>query len=63
MVYGGDAIKDKIFPPFFTAKPTGEGIGLGLSLAYDIVTKEHNGTLDVESAKGIGTEMIIFLPI
>ncbi len=44
-----DKIKDKIFQPFFTTKPTGQGTGLGLSLAYDIITKEHNGTINVES--------------
>ncbi len=40
-----DNIKSKIFQPFFTTKPTGEGTGLGLSLSYDIVTKGHEGTL------------------
>jgi two-component system NtrC family sensor kinase len=43
------SIKEKIFQPFFTTKPTGEGTGLGLSLAYDIITKEHNGTIKAES--------------
>jgi signal transduction histidine kinase len=56
-------IVDKIFQPFFTTKPTGEGTGLGLSLAYDIITKEHNGTIKVESKEGEGTEFIIQLSI
>jgi len=51
----------KIFQPFFTTKPAGEGTGLGLSLAYDIITKEHNGTIKVESKKGEGSEFIITL--
>ncbi len=57
------AIKEKIFQPFFTTKPTGQGTGLGLSLAYDIITKGHGGTLKVESIEGIGTAFIISLPI
>ncbi len=56
------AIKDKIFQPFFTTKPTGQGTGLGLSLAYDIV-KAHGGELRVESEEGEGTVMIIRLPV
>jgi signal transduction histidine kinase len=56
-----DAIKDKIFQPFFTTKPTGQGTGLGLSLAYDIV-KAHDGELAVESKEGQGTSFIIQLP-
>jgi two-component system, NtrC family, sensor kinase len=57
-----ESVKAKIFQPFFTTKPTGEGTGLGLSLAYDIVTKGHGGTLEVESTEGVGTEFIIRLP-
>ena len=56
------AIRDKIFQPFFTTKPTGKGTGLGLSLAYDIV-KAHGGELKVETKEGEGSEFIIQLPI
>ncbi len=56
-----DSIKDKIFQPFFTTKPTGEGTGLGLSLSYDIITKGHGGKLKVETQEGKGTEFIIVL--
>jgi signal transduction histidine kinase len=57
-----EAIKDKIFQPFFTTKPTGQGTGLGLSLAYDIVTKGHTGTLEVVSTENEGSEFIVRLP-
>lgn len=56
-------IKTKIFQPFFTTKPTGQGTGLGLSLSYDIITKGHAGTLEVESTEGEGTTFIITLPL
>ena len=52
---------DKIFQPFFTTKPTGEGTGLGLSLSYDIV-KAHGGELKVETKEGEGSTFIIYLP-
>jgi signal transduction histidine kinase len=54
-------IIDKIFQPFFTTKPTGQGTGLGLSLSYDIV-KAHGGELKVETKEGEGSEFIILLP-
>jgi signal transduction histidine kinase len=57
-----DDAKAKIFQPFFTTKPTGEGTGLGLSLSYDIITKAHGGTLAVTSQPGQGTEFLISLP-
>jgi two-component system NtrC family sensor kinase len=56
-------IVDKIFQPFFTTKPTGQGTGLGLSLSYDIITKAHGGELKVETKEGEGTSFIIQLPI
>src|SRR6202007_1043849 len=55
-------IRDKLFQPFVTTKPTGEGTGLGLSIAYDIVTQQHGGTIEVDSRLGEFTEFIIHLP-
>ncbi|OGX85671.1 ATP-binding protein [Hymenobacter glacialis] len=57
------AVQAKIFQPFFTTKPTGEGTGLGLSLSYDIITKGHGGTLSVHSTPGESTEFTITLPV
>jgi signal transduction histidine kinase len=56
-----DKIKEKIFQPFFTTKPTGQGTGLGLSLSYDII-KAHGGALTVTSKEGEGSEFIISIP-
>jgi two-component system, NtrC family, sensor kinase len=58
-----DHVKDKIFQPFFTTKPTGQGTGLGLSLAYDIVTKGHGGELKVETKENEGSKFLIQIPI
>ena len=55
-------VLDKIFQPFFTTKPTGQGTGLGLSLSYDIA-KAHGGELKVETNEGVGTEFIIRIPV
>jgi signal transduction histidine kinase len=57
-----ESIKEKIFQPFFTTKPTGQGTGLGLSLSYDII-KAHGGTLEVSSAEGEGTIFTVRLPV
>jgi len=54
-------ILDKIFQPFFTTKPAGQGTGLGLSLAYDIV-KAHGGELKVETKEKDGSEFVIIIP-
>jgi signal transduction histidine kinase len=58
-----DAIRDKIFQPFFTTKPTGQGTGLGLSLSYDIITKGHGGQMTAESREGEGTIVRVTLPL
>src|SRR5215472_565430 len=55
-------IKDELFQPFFTTKPTGEGTGLGLSISYDIVTQQHGGTIEVDSRVGEYTEFTVRLP-
>jgi signal transduction histidine kinase len=55
-------VKEKMFNPFFTTKPAGEGTGLGLSMSHDIVVKQHRGTIDVNTEPGAFTEFIITLP-
>jgi signal transduction histidine kinase len=57
-----DSVLNKIFQPFYTTKPSGHGTGLGLSLSYDIITKEHEGTLQVDTREGEYAEFIILLP-
>jgi signal transduction histidine kinase len=56
------AVRDKIFNPFFTTKPTGQGTGLGLSISYDIIVQKHKGEIKVETEEGQFTEFIISLP-
>jgi signal transduction histidine kinase len=55
-------LRDRLFQPFFTTKPTGEGTGLGLSISYDIVTQQHGGSIEVESEPGSFTEFTVRLP-
>ncbi|PWE79706.1 histidine kinase [Bradyrhizobium sp. SUTN9-2] len=57
-----DDVKEKMFNPFFTTKPAGEGTGLGLSMTHDIVVKQHGGTIDVATEPGEFTEFTIVLP-
>ena len=55
-------VRDKMFNPFFTTKPAGEGTGLGLSMSHDIIVKQHGGRIEVETEPGAFTEFIIVLP-
>jgi len=55
-------VKEKMFNPFFTTKPAGEGTGLGLSMSHDIIVKQHGGTIDVATEPGAFTEFVITLP-
>jgi two-component system, NtrC family, sensor kinase len=57
-----EEVKGKIFNPFFTTKPSGEGTGLGLSMSHDIVVIQHGGSIDVETEPGMFTEFRILLP-
>jgi two-component system NtrC family sensor kinase len=56
-------VQAKVFQPFFTTKPAGEGTGLGLSLSYDLITQGHGGTLTVESEPGQSSTFTISLPV
>jgi two-component system, NtrC family, sensor kinase len=55
-------VKEKMFNPFFTTKPTGEGTGLGLSISHDMIVKQHSGSIEVDSEPGEFTEIKIILP-
>ena len=55
-------MREKIFNPFFTTKPAGEGTGLGLSMSHDIVVKQHGGRIHVDTELGAFTEFIVTLP-
>jgi len=55
-------VKEKMFNPFFTTKPTGEGTGLGLSISHDIIVKQHGGSIEVETQPGEFTEIRVILP-
>ena len=55
-------VKEKMFNPFFTTKPTGEGTGLGLSISHDIIVKQHGGSIEVDTQPGEFTEITVILP-
>ena len=55
-------VKEKMFNPFFTTKPTGEGAGLGLSISHDIIVKQHAGAIEVDTQPGEFTEIRVILP-
>jgi len=55
-------VKEKMFNPFFTTKPTGEGTGLGLSISHDIIVKQHGGSIEVDTQPGEFTEISVILP-
>ena len=55
-------VKERMFNPFFTTKPAGEGTGLGLSMSHEIIVKQHGGTIDVDTEPGSFTEFTIKLP-
>jgi signal transduction histidine kinase len=55
-------VKEKMFNPFFTTKPSGEGTGLGLSISHDIIVKQHGGSIEVDTRPGEFTEIRVILP-
>ena len=55
-------VKEKMFNPFFTTKPTGEGTGLGLSISHDVIVKQHGGVIEVDTLPGEFTEIRVILP-
>jgi signal transduction histidine kinase len=55
-------VKEKMFNPFFTTKPSGEGTGLGLSISHDIIVKQHCGSIEVDTQPGEFTEIRVILP-
>src|SRR5262249_6891049 len=55
-------VRERMFNPFFTTKPAGEGTGLGLSMSHDIIVKQHGGTIQVDTELGLFTEFIVTLP-
>jgi signal transduction histidine kinase len=55
-------VRDRIFHPFFTTKPTGQGTGLGLSISHDIIVQQHAGQLEVDTQVGEYTEFVVRLP-
>ena len=55
-------VKEKMFNPFFTTKPTGEGTGLGLSISHDIIVKQHGGMIEVDTQLDEFTEIRVILP-
>jgi signal transduction histidine kinase len=57
-----DDVAARVFEPFYTTKETGQGTGLGLSLAYDVVTKAHGGSIEVDSEPGRGTTFVVVIP-